>query len=905
MKIFGKILFTTLPLVMLTLLITVGTTFYFSQKALIDLAETWLQTRLNEAVHIAEEQEGILHKYGLEKIPASIFKAKLDTTTALSEIELGKMGYVFVVDEKGIVVSHPEKQLIGLNMSQEKWFKKLGQGERQLTYVAPEGRSLALAAFFNQWKWYIIVSDPIDEVYGVVNQMKPYVIYLGVSGALIVTLALMFLTRRLTKPLEDLMTGAEEIGRGKLETRINITSGDEFGKLSKVFNNMAGQLDESLTALQRKEEYSRSLIENSSDIIGILDREGTILYQSPSIEKVLGYKPEELVGQSGFDLVHPDDQALAIETFQARVASKQETSPVEIRLQHKNGSWRTLESNSQNLLDHDAVKGFVVNSRDVTKRKIAEGKLKEAYQELESRVQERTKELTVLNETLTKEIIIRKQKEKELEKASTAKSEFLANMSHEIRTPLNSIIGFSELLDSMITDRQHSNYLNTINMAGKSLLTLINDILDLSKIESDTLEIKTVPVNVKAVFEDVYQLFRMELDKKELSFIQDFADEFPRALWLDDVRFHQIFLNLIGNAIKFTEKGQVRVSAIMDTHAADNNSGDLVIEIEDTGIGIPKEKLDLVFQSFQQESAGITKKYGGTGLGLSISKRLIERMNGKITVKSELGKGSCFTICFSDIKICSPGQIIASQNNTKGSQLSLDHIRFNKEKVLLIDDTDDIRFMLRETLENTNLTVIEARDGQAGFQMAQDAVPDLVIMEAGMSGRDGKKTCEQIRSSRTTSNIPIIIMTASTKTREDLLPDKSWYNAFIRKPIDISTLYRKLLKLMPGYNNVKRAVPGRNKIKLKKISSSRETMDADCVVRLKTDIIPSITELEKQGMKMELVKEIASKIMVLGDEFNLPELKLTGEFLVDSAEAFDIDSINHCLSQIERALSDS
>jgi len=404
MNIYAKILLTTLPLVFFILFAAVGTTYHFARMAVTDLAETWLQTRLAEAVRIVSAQEEILHMYGLEEIPASIVKAKLDAGTAMAAIEVGAQGYIFAVSASGTVAYHPDSALQGQNVSAQAWFDKLKSGRGNLSYTSADGRKhLARYDYFEPWQWYIIATDPEAEVYGVADRMRPYVIYLGIFGAIILALALMLLTRRLTQPLRDLTAGVDRIGKGDLETRIAVKTQDEFGQLSSVFNRMSGQLQETLTTLQRREEHFRSIIENASDIIAILDAEGRVKYASPSIERVLGYRPTDLIGDQVLDYFHPDDMQSMADTIES-LHSVLSASPGLFRVRHSDGSWRTFEGVSDNLLDHPAIEGLVINARDITKRKEAEDALQKSHQELEKNVMLRTEELTLTNWRLRNEI---------------------------------------------------------------------------------------------------------------------------------------------------------------------------------------------------------------------------------------------------------------------------------------------------------------------------------------------------------------------------------------------------------------------------------------------------------------------------------------------------------------------
>ena len=663
MKTYTKILITTLPLVFFFLIATVGISYYFSRNALTYLAEEWLSTRASEGMSIAKKHENILYKYGLENIPASLVKAKMDAIKEISGIKIGKKGYFLVADTKGIIIFHPNKYFAGMSVGNENWYNNLKKEKSRIFLTLQNENSLAIYDFFPEWDWFILAIAPEKEVYGIANQMKPYLLSLGIGAAIILSFALMVLSQRLIKPLQSLVQGAERIGKGDLDTAISIKTHDEFASLAREFNRMAARLKETLTELKYSEEYFRSLIENAMDIVSIIDSQGTFVYVSPSTKRILGYDPATLIDKNIFDYLHPDEKEKMIKRFNKTVRSKKATQIRENRFKHFDGSWCTLESTFKNLLSHPAIKGFVINSRNISKQKLAQEALKDSHLELEHRVEERTRELFLLNQTLNNELQERKIKEAELEKANQTKNEFLANISHEIRTPLNSIIGFSEILSSMINKNQEYDYLNAIKIAGKNLLYLINDILDLSKMEAGKLEINKELVNIHYLVDDICQLFKARIEKKPILFIKDLDDKLPDKLFMDETRLQQILVNLIDNAVKFTDQGHVKLRIQqIKTHKDTNNLKvtsnlrvtskiDLAISVEDTGIGIPKDKLNIIFDSFQQTSSHISRTYGGTGLGLSICKHLVELMGGQIQVESTEGQGTVFNLVLPGIEI--------------------------------------------------------------------------------------------------------------------------------------------------------------------------------------------------------------------------------------------------------------
>jgi PAS domain S-box-containing protein len=659
MKTYGKILLTTLPLVIVSLWIVVETTYFFSRTALVDLGETWLDTRLSEAMVVVSSQEKMLRDYGLSDIPASITKAQMDAVADIADIGVGKLGYMIVVTRQGWMVSHPDPAMVDTPIHDAEWFKTISSGATRLKMAMAGEPVLARSAYFEPWEWYVLAVDPMQEIYGVANRMRPVLYVMGVFVALIISLALMLLTRRLTRPLKALVQGADRIGNGDLDTCIPVQSRDEFGHLAKAFNQMAVRLQETLTALKHSEQHYRALIENASDMIWVLDAHGYIKYVSPSTRRILGYDPESLMGTDSFEKHHPEDRQAARNRFNRRVQDilAQPDPTAEQRYLHRDGTYLVLESITQNMLDHPAVQGVIVNARDITERKKAEQALKRSHQELENRVAERTRNLTLLNQALNNEVLVRKQKEQELKKANQSKSEFLANMSHEIRTPLNAIIGFSEVLSVMASDTQQKSYLQAIITSGKHLLDLINDLLDLSRIEAGKIDIQTTPVSLTTLLNEIHHLFRVKLAHKQLDFSIHRDDQMPDFLMLDEMRLRQVLTNLVANAVKFTEHGRIRLSAAIRDSAA-GDTVDLVIQVQDTGIGIAGDKLQLIFESFEQEHTDITRKYGGTGLGLTISRQLVALMKGRIEVDSRPGSGSTFTIVL-------PGVVISRNERQK------------------------------------------------------------------------------------------------------------------------------------------------------------------------------------------------------------------------------------------------
>ncbi|MCP4693464.1 MAG: response regulator, partial [Desulfobacterales bacterium] len=428
----------------------------------------------------------------------------------------------------------------------------------------------------------------------------------------------------------------------------------------------------------------------------------------------------------------------------------------------------------------------------------ANRELKHAKSDLEMRVEERTEDLLLANKRLQSEIHERirteealKKAKKEADAANRAKSEFLANMSHEIRTPLNAVTGFSELLSSLVTDIKHKSYVDAIKTAGKSLLTLINDILDLSKIEAEMMEIQYEPVSMEILFGEIEKIFKMKIHGKKLNFIIEIDKDLPPALMLDETRLRQILFNLVGNAVKFTGKGYIKLAARKRRKTSPRGRVDIVIRVEDTGMGIPEEERSHIFESFKQQQGQSAGKFGGTGLGLAISKKLVEIMNGRITVESAVGEGSVFRVAFRDVETTSSE---ASANEEK--EFSIEDIFFEKAKILVVDDVESNRDLIRELLSSVNLDVLTAENGQEAVLLAREYQPDLIIMDIRMPVMDGYEAVRRIKGSPRTSGTPVIALTASAKAGDKEKRIEAGFDNCLTKPVKMRRLLSKLSQFL-------------------------------------------------------------------------------------------------------------
>ncbi len=516
--------------------------------------------------------------------------------------------------------------------------------------------------------------------------------------------------------------------------------------------------------------------------------------------------------------------------------------------------------------------------------------------------------LSLIAET-TMSIIQRKRAEEELKKsrdeaeqANRAKSEFLANMSHEIRTPLNAVIGFSELLAAIVSDETQLGYLKSIKTAGKSLLILINDILDLSKIEAGMMEIKPEPVSLNFLLKEVTDIFSIKASEKGLDLILDLDEELPRVFMLDETRVRQVLLNIIGNALKFTEKGYIKISAY--THFPDDGKRrvDLILSIEDTGIGIEDVKSGFIFDSFRQQDSKISRKFGGTGLGLSISRRLVEMMGGRIEVKSRLTEGSTFKIILDNVEIPHAEMNIPIKPPLDIKDMGA--IRFRNATVLVVDDIESNRSFIRELLTIWGIRVLEAENGENSIVITENTRPDLILMDIRMPGMDGLEATKQIKSNPLTSDIPVIALTASVKKADRINSDKAGLDGYLLKPINVNNLLKELKKYllfeeMP-VTAVKKTgaepVSGLDK-ELERIEKLQDLLDD-----LRTGTKPLIDKLTG-AVKLSDAKLVAGELIRKGDEYGSENLKEWGERLLGFTNNFDISGIKNTLTGIDELIT--
>ena len=626
-----------------------------------------------------------------------------------------------------------------------------------------------------------------------------------------------------------------------------------------------GVIRDITTQKQLEKNLYHTLIQTSLDGFCITDFSGQILDTNEALCRMLGYTREELLGMNIYEIEINETSGETgnyirqiIETGSIRFQS---------RSRCKDGAVIVVDINIQYVPElGEKLYSFI---RDITQQKKYEEEL----------------------ETATEKALV----------ANMAKSEFLSNMSHEIRTPMNAILGYTQLLESQLTDKTQRKYMESIRTSGKTLLTLINDILDLSRIEAGKLELRFGYVDTDSFFGELKNIFSAPIDEKGLNFILDIRRGSPASLYVDEIRLRQVLVNLIGNALKFTDKGYIKLSVwtenprILKTGKDKaEESADLIIEVEDTGIGISREYQEKIFDPFRQQDGQDTRKHAGTGMGLNISRRLTELMKGTISVESVLNKGSTFRVFIPDVPF-------VQDLERKEPELSFDpeSILFEEAKIIVADDVSQSRRIIIDILKHTSLKIYEADNGEQAFNIAKEIIPDLIIADIRMPVMDGFELLKKLKKDKKLKLIPVIAYSASVmKSSKDKIRT-SKFAALLSKPIKIVDLFTELMKYLP-YQDIgaeKETDPG------KEIEFRIEAVEnmPELVATLETKLLKQ-WETFSRRQPMNEVKEFGVRLIELGEKHKAPIPAEYGKKLITATDIFDVKAIQRLLRQYPELL---
>lgn len=645
---------------------------------------------------------------------------------------------------------------------------------------------------------------------------------------------------------------------------------------------------------REKSEQEQLKLESESELRDIFEQaalgmcftsaSGDFLKVNKKFCSLVGYSKEEIQGMNFKEITYFEDLYLDLEYYRRLTSGDIETYDLDKRYVRKNGEllWINITVSVQRNEDF-SVKYFIGIIIDISEKKEQEKALHDANEMLERRVEERTIELK------KNEKILLEAKES-AEEADRSKSVFIANMSHEFRTPLNAVIGFSEILYSQIEDVKYKNYLQSINNAGKSLLNLINDMLDLSKIEAGMIELKLVPINLKRLIDEINSIYKIQAQIKKLDFIIEIEKDMPEFLLLDEIRLRQVLLNIIGNAVKFTDSGYIKTSIKKEIYNGNKESKiDLMVSVEDTGIGIEEGKLTSIFQSFNQQYGKDNRRYGGTGLGLSISRKLVEMMNGELKVESEFGSGSKFSFVLKGVNT------IRSTYNTDITEASKENsMCFEKTKVLIVDDVELNRYLLKEILEITDIEALTAKNGLEAIEISNSELPKLILMDVLMPEMNGIETAEAIKNNPRTSKIPIVALTAMDDIEELKDANIKCFDGIAYKPINRVKLFSELSKFIPMGICKTKDIDTKKDVVTEKLEFS-----SDLKTKFELEIFPYIEKL-KIGVRSNDAKDFSILLVSIGIDYGVEFIEKIGFRLKEAVECFDIVEINGCVYQLEK-----
>jgi PAS domain S-box-containing protein len=523
--------------------------------------------------------------------------------------------------------------------------------------------------------------------------------------------------------------------------------------------------------------YARSLIEASRDSLFTISPSGKITDMNNASLNITGISRKNLTGTDFFDYFTDPQKAREVyrEVFAKGFVADY---PLTIK-DHKLTD--VLLNGSVYKDERGKVHGVVVVARDITEQKRIAKELTEAivFAELATGIAEGAK-LKAESATII------------AENAMKAKQQFLSNMSHEIRTPMNAIIGFTKVLLKTDLSAKQKEYLTAIKMSGDSLIVLINDILDLAKVDAGKMTFEEVPFKMALSISAMLHMFETKIQEKNLELTIEYDNKIPEVLVGDPVRLHQIILNLVSNAVKFTSKGKITVNVSLLNE--DEEKVTIEFTITDTGIGISEEKIEKIFENFQQASSGTSRLYGGTGLGLAIVKHLVEAQNGTISVISKIDEGSAF-------------KFILNFNKTNAeAESTAEAVQLDTEirniKVLVVEDIPLNQLLMKTLLDDFGFERDIAANGKIAIEKLQSKSFDIILMDLQMPEMNGFEATEYIRN-KLNSKIPIIALTADVTT-VDLAKCKAvGMNDYIAKPVDERLLYSKIVGLVKKPSTVK------------------------------------------------------------------------------------------------------
>lgn len=627
-------------------------------------------------------------------------------------------------------------------------------------------------------------------------------------------------------------------------------------KLNAIKNNLGEKLGQQIILkditerleFQQNLELSEKVFYHSHDGIFLTDKNTNILRSNPSFTRIAGYKESEIVGKTPKILKSEKQDENFYKDFWKCLNNDGYWSG-EMWNKRKDGSLYPIKMTITAVYeDQGNLSHYIAITNDISDRI-----------EKEKRI-ESERQLKVASEAA--------------KKSNEMKSIFLANMSHEIRTPLNAILGFTDILSTNLKEEDNIKYLNYIQTSGKTLLTLINDILDLSKIEAGKLDLNYKELPVRTLLAEMETIFSQVINEKALTYNTSIAADVPPLIEIDEIRLRQILLNVIGNAVKYTEKGSISISLKTKNYNELTKTTDLVFSIQDSGIGIQRESINEIFGIFDRDKSKKSSHIEGTGLGLAITKRLLEMMNGMICVDSELGKGSTFTFVLHNISFSDENIPFESKEKNYNLQENYD---LKKSKVLVVDDVQHNREIVKHFLQSLNAQVLEAVDGIDCINKIQKDIPELIFLDLKMPKMNGYEVVQYLKASQDFKNIPIVALTASTMTHTENAT-KDLFDDYIRKPVSKEEIIKVMMKYY-SKKNLNNALP--------KNFEDEKIINLNILYDEMTSELFNQWEQVSKVFIMKDVNQFIDKIIQLGDKHQFNNLKDWGYKIQETSKSFN------------------
>ena len=616
--------------------------------------------------------------------------------------------------------------------------------------------------------------------------------------------------------------------------------------------------------------YARGLIEASRDPLFTISPEGKITDLNQATVSVTGESREKLIGSDFFNyFTEPDKAREGYQlVFEKGFVADYPLTVIDDELTDVLFNGSVYKDASGNVV------GAVVVARDITEQKRIEKELIEAkvFAELATAIAEEAKSKA---ESATRIA----------EDAVKAKQQFLSNMSHEIRTPMNAIIGFTKVVLKTNLTAKQKEYLSAIKISGDALIVLINDILDLAKVDAGKMTFEQTPFKMMVSLSAMLHMFETKIQEKNLLLVKEYDSKIPEVLIGDSVRLHQIILNLVSNAVKFTTIGKITLKTSLIKE--DEETVAIEFAVIDTGIGIPENKIDHIFENFQQATSGTSRLYGGTGLGLAIVKQLVEAQGGSITVKSKMEEGSTFSFILNFTKTNAEAELV-----TELVELDPD---IKSIKILVVEDIALNQLLMKTLLDDFGFEQDIAGNGKIAIEKLKLKPYDIILMDLQMPEMNGFEATEYIRN-KMNSKIPIIALTADVTT-VDLAKCKAvGMNDYIAKPVDERVLYSKILSLVKKPEVIKEQIVNmtqQNKEKCTNLERLKSLTKSDPklmmeMISLYLEQTPTLVNSMKISFKEKDLKTLHKSVHTMIPSFSIMGISVDFENMAKKVQNFSV-----------------